>query len=304
MNVLVIGNGFDLDLGLDTRYSDFVKDSLWEELKENVKVPKDGLAEYVFQQAESENWFDLEDCLAKYVEEHKGCERPPHLDNDIHFHQQLKSHLLQYLENELGEKCDKFIKESFAYKLLTMNCFTNVFSFNYTWYDVLSESQFQKIEYVHGQWEEDAVLGIGESECLNPNYSFMVKINSPNYPRTSIANDLLIADDVVIFGHSLCERDSGYFIRLFKKCLNDTVQEKQRHITIVTKDTGSIHRIKLQFSKWDCRFDVLNSVCDFSFIATDLLRQGDKNEIMKADKLTKRLKLAEKPLFTIEKQIK
>lgn len=31
-NVLIIGNGFDLDLGLPTRYSDFAKSEYWPKL--------------------------------------------------------------------------------------------------------------------------------------------------------------------------------------------------------------------------------------------------------------------------------
>jgi hypothetical protein len=32
MKVLIIGNGFDLDLGLKTRYSDFAKSKEWNQL--------------------------------------------------------------------------------------------------------------------------------------------------------------------------------------------------------------------------------------------------------------------------------
>lgn len=33
--ILIIGNGFDIDLGLRTRYSDFAKSNIWEKLMGN-----------------------------------------------------------------------------------------------------------------------------------------------------------------------------------------------------------------------------------------------------------------------------
>lgn len=36
--ILIIGNGFDIDLGLRTRYSDFAKSNIWEKLMRNTQV--------------------------------------------------------------------------------------------------------------------------------------------------------------------------------------------------------------------------------------------------------------------------
>lgn len=33
--ILILGNGFDIDLGLKTRYSDFANSKIWEKLMEN-----------------------------------------------------------------------------------------------------------------------------------------------------------------------------------------------------------------------------------------------------------------------------
>ena len=40
--VLIIGNGFDIDLGLKSRYSDFAKSQLWIDLRSSTLV-EDGL---------------------------------------------------------------------------------------------------------------------------------------------------------------------------------------------------------------------------------------------------------------------
>lgn len=34
--LLILGNGFDIDLGMKTKYSDFAKSHYWDDLMENV----------------------------------------------------------------------------------------------------------------------------------------------------------------------------------------------------------------------------------------------------------------------------
>lgn len=69
---LIIGNGFDLDLGLHTSYRDFAKSDLWpigyQEQKESFLAQK--------LQADSyENWFDLENSLCEYAQEKRDLRR-------------------------------------------------------------------------------------------------------------------------------------------------------------------------------------------------------------------------------------
>lgn len=60
--LLIIGNGFDLDLGRNTRYSDFAKSDFWP------KNLKSQLYRYLSQKSQIEKWFDLEGELANYVQ--------------------------------------------------------------------------------------------------------------------------------------------------------------------------------------------------------------------------------------------
>ena len=64
MNVLILGNGFDLDVNYKTRYSDFAK---------NVRLcwpfddAKDGLGGYLQERAKTDTWLDLESALLDYA---------------------------------------------------------------------------------------------------------------------------------------------------------------------------------------------------------------------------------------------
>ena len=61
-NVLIIGNGFDLDLGLPTRYSDFAESNYWP--KEDVyRADRTGLLDTSVPQS-----------LASYLNEKKNIE--------------------------------------------------------------------------------------------------------------------------------------------------------------------------------------------------------------------------------------
>ena len=61
--LFVIGNGFDLDLGFSTRYSDFANYSqLWPFESET-----EGLAGYLNKKKDTEKWLDIEQCLFEYA---------------------------------------------------------------------------------------------------------------------------------------------------------------------------------------------------------------------------------------------
>lgn len=70
---IIIGNGFDLDLGLKTRYSDFMKSREFGEIYNNIREidPSLSLLEYLNKRAELENWFDMELAIHDYVLENK-----------------------------------------------------------------------------------------------------------------------------------------------------------------------------------------------------------------------------------------
>lgn len=62
--VIVLGNGFDMALGMKTSYKSFRKSRFWP-----FKNSKDGLAYFLNLKTEKNNWFDLEQLLAEYAEQ-------------------------------------------------------------------------------------------------------------------------------------------------------------------------------------------------------------------------------------------
>lgn len=65
--LLIIGNGFDIDLGLKTKYSDFAKSKYWEKLVENTYGVDQDLLNALKEAKETEAWFDIEKTMNDYV---------------------------------------------------------------------------------------------------------------------------------------------------------------------------------------------------------------------------------------------
>ena len=69
MTTLVIGNGFDLDLGMNTRYSDFAKSEYWPK---DISSSSHNLQQYLNERKDMDCWFDLKQCLLDYCKPKRG----------------------------------------------------------------------------------------------------------------------------------------------------------------------------------------------------------------------------------------
>lgn len=178
--LFVIGNGFDLNIGRNTRYSDFAKSEFWpKDLKSN-------LYEHLNQKSKIERWFDLEGELANYV---AGWSQPymsgyqgtiPEIaKKDEQDFKVIVENMIEYLS--FVEKETPPV-ESLAIKVFSMVCrdkaFKKVYSFNYTdlskLYRSLSLEHNPEFEYVHGCLaDRSAILGINDSvDTIDGNYDF------------------------------------------------------------------------------------------------------------------------------------
>lgn len=242
--LLILGNGFDLCLGRDTRYSDFVNSRFWPE---NLKSELFG---YLEKKANLERWFDLESELARYIQTIRKessayvTTRPGRAKQDRADFKEIVVALIAYLKNveRKDVNCD-----SIAAKVFRLACwdsaFSKIYSFNYTDLEKLSEklnlAGVPIVEYVHGCLANDsAILGINDTEdTLGGLYDFMRKSFNPHYSSHPVSYDLKTADEVVFFGHSLGDNDYHYFQSFFRhQCEENLAPEEKRTLTIFTKD--------------------------------------------------------------------
>lgn len=240
--LLIIGNGFDLDLGRNTRYSDFAKSEFWP------KNLNSELYKYLNQKSQIEKWFDLEGELANYVQKaakvipaYKSL-IPETAKEDAQDFGIIVESMIKYLQSVQK----KYVKpENLAAKVFSLICqdsaFCKIYSFNYTDLNRVTRQfelpEMSNIEYVHGCLSDSsAILGINdEVDTLNGAYDFMRKSFNPHYSSHPVGYDLRDADEVVFFGHSLGDNDYHYFQSFFKhQCEENLEPSEKRTITIFT----------------------------------------------------------------------
>jgi len=64
--LLIIGNGFDLDLGLKTSYSDFIESDNFKSIAHKYQ-----LLNFLSEKFHTEKWIDLENFLRLFAEQYK-----------------------------------------------------------------------------------------------------------------------------------------------------------------------------------------------------------------------------------------
>ena len=99
----------------------------------------------------------------------------------------------------------------------------------------------------------------------------MYKTFSPHYSSHEILFDLLDADEVIFFGHSLGQVDYHYFQRFFQQqCRSDMHRSDGKRITIFTYDAAS-------------RLSILKQLRNMNEKRTDLLFNQNELNIFMTD---------------------
>lgn len=289
---IIIGNGFDLDLGLPSRYSDFIESPEWKELARTLSnYPYEdylnhSLINHLKKVWEKENWFDIEEAIHQFVMEHKECSKEEIRDIKSEFNR-LKKALTNYLKrvSESFKADESKMACQFLYNLVQCPHRMSEIYFNYTYPRLfLNGRTFYKpgyctFTYVHGNLRDnDIVLGcdLQEGEKVNRDLSFMYKYNMLN-KANHVARSILEAKEIIFFGHSLNEMDFRYFKEFFK--VASKAPEPTKHLTIITYDEESERNIKDNIQNQGISVtDLYSNLLSFDFIHTSKFYKGDKNE--------------------------
>ena len=243
-NLLIIGNGFDLDLGLPTKYSDFIKSEHFQ--KYNKREYK--LFNHISRAYLNKKWIDIENELKIFALNDKGKDDLKNKTNDEF--EKLRTSLCDYLSDL---RYDHLNKDSSACILITSTInnylFNKLYTYNYTDLEkILSILDIKegfnskiKIEYVHGKADDKSIiLGFEDSAEVKDEYLFMIKSFSRHFRSHNIQYDMINADEVIFFGHSLGSTDYHYFERFFRNQSNEQIKmEESKKITIFTYDNES-----------------------------------------------------------------
>lgn len=211
MKIIIIGNGFDLNLGLKTSYNDFIESDYFISLvKKN-----NSLAKYLNYSNKLNNWVDIEKELSNYSMAMTVIQ-----DENINIKddfQIFKIALMDYLKEAQDGKINQ---KSKAFEMIKDEIETTniIYNFNYT------DSIFRVAEllgidgieskhsYVHGSVEkQDIIFGVEDRAKVDSKHIFFKKSYNKNFGKSNIGKFLKSDDDLVLFGHSLGITDSSYF---------------------------------------------------------------------------------------------
>ena len=220
-DLLIIGNGFDLDLGLQTKYSDFAKDDEYWPFDSGTT----SLGLYLNDCSKIDTWFDLEKELGEYSNPSSGIYSK---DDRMSFNLLTKA-LSAYLsfrekdvlkEGTCAKKVLHHILDLREHDVFDTSDDPFIYSFNYTDLNSIAErlglpSSF-KCQHVHGSLaDNNIVLGFGDNVISRAETEFMRKSFNEKYNPPPIISAMMRARSIIFFGLSFGEVDYAYFNEFF-----------------------------------------------------------------------------------------
>jgi hypothetical protein len=249
--IMIMGNGFDVDLGLKSRYTDFLEGEEWKrvcnivEEKFSQKFQKISLLMHMLKASkDTSRWFDVENEIHKFIKTY------PIRENEMSgsFAGLTKEEFIMLkraIYDYLARISKEYIldKSKWAYVILQTLCDcknnVNLFTFNYTNCCSLCKLPQLNCTYIHGNLEDDdIVLGCEELqyEHLPRPFSFLIKSNMITRPN-NIIEELFDASEVIFYGHSFNAFDFSYFEEFFSRITYPI--DHSLYLTIVTRDQES-----------------------------------------------------------------
>lgn len=185
----------------------------------------------------------------------------------------IEKGLAQYIEKEGEKHADKnaFIVYTLKHYL---DSHDSVYSFNYTRVGSLltddikeAERYDSMIHYMHGSVSDGHVI-IGAKDGDYGDYDFVQKSFDPQFNPPPLLREMMDADEVVIYGHSLGDCDSQYFEPFFKHLVEST-DDMDKKVIIYTYDDDAVIQIKKNLQKMTGnRLSWLYSMREFDIIKT------------------------------------
>lgn len=243
--IIILGSGFDIDLGLKNSCADYMKSHLcpivgnkyWSAFENTLRKE---VIQWFFDGQDEQTADSFNKLWQTYVK-------------NISWFFTEKSDDFFVGKNKKGRRVTK-VQNSCAYKFLKRiraNSKSNVYTFNYTNpYEYIDLPQVKEFTHLHGKHYKDTfnkplmvmsqghniIFGIDECipvEGINNSYVRpLVKKYHPQYKKTDIVADLLNAENVIFYGFSMGIIDYGYFEEFFNAiCKGNTICKKIYFVT-------------------------------------------------------------------------
>lgn len=220
ITTIIIGNGFDINLGLPTSYTNFIQSHQFEDLLSRGNQ----LAEYLKNKHDLQNWVDIENELKQYSLE----------ETDNKYQENFRMLCFQLINYINNVDYSSIKKSSVGYNLIdTVSEHSNKFvilDFNYTksieyilHKKLLSSEEINKIiTKVHGEASKNNIIfGVEDDAPIKPEHVFLRKAYPRYYKALNFTNLFSNCKKFIFFGHSLGQTDHTYFKQLIRNSCQD-----------------------------------------------------------------------------------
>tara|TARA_R110000744_G_scaffold280637_1_gene392719 strand:+ start:263 stop:1078 length:816 start_codon:yes stop_codon:yes gene_type:complete len=222
-HVFIIGNGFDLNLGLKTSYKDFIRSSFFTR-----NLGENGLSLFNhLNEVNQSNWIDIEKELAIYSTQ--GNEGQKFLNEYEKLCDELKLYIKSIDLKNVDHKAHAYhVLEKIDWRddfiILNFN-YTNSVSFILSMLDVPKQVIKDSVIHVHGSAESDEIIfGVDDGSRIDDDHSFLRKSTSSIYSGRQVRKALKNFKTLSIFGHSLGESDHMY-LSFFSDITHNFIRE-------------------------------------------------------------------------------
>ena len=303
----IVGNGFDIDMGLPSRYSDFIRSKEWNDAVSGFNIylqQKDyqnhSLIAQLQMASTNSQWFDIEQEIHRFIVSH-----PDNTERDVRDirseFEVIKKALTNYLKRiTLTFTADNSkVSTALHYRMRECPLTVTEIYFNYTYPHQYIKLPIQQaifngaqhwVTFVHGSLRDNDIVlefDLQEVEQMNSQLSFMYKYNQLK-KANHIARNILEAKEIIFFGHSINEMDFGYFKEFFKVASASPIPI--RHLTIITYDDESERNIKDNIRNQGISVsDLYSNLWTFDIIKTSKLYDNNAEEGKKWSEFLERL---------------
>lgn len=274
--VIIIGNGFDLALGLKTGYTDFLGSRFYESVQKGqnlsgeIVVPDDTnkmiwgeqnlLVQFISNHQKKENWIDLEQCIYEYCYQNPAHLNNTAIDKEIYAIRFYLDRFIAAQERaysiQESSRATYTLSYHFMHHLSQLSENWQIWNFNYTssCEDLMARCtnteltpRDERIRHIHGYTNDyfnennlRTILGTRyDRKVMNVCPSAIKSQIIPDYKnqKTLLDTHLQNAESVIFFGFAMGKNDYQYFNNLFNS-------SNLKRIGIITLNTYSDNKVR------------------------------------------------------------
>jgi Bacteriophage abortive infection AbiH len=226
--LLIVGNGFDLNIGLQTSYQNFLESAEFRSLLSGVIIESDNsLVNFINKQNSKNDWVDVENLLKKFANGYQFAIKEEVRINELYKFKREFVAVKEKLAEYLAAEQKKFKREKICQGLTILqngSLFRNtadhaphseIVTFNFTncleEYHKGQNARRYGIHHIHGSLEQGNIVFGVDDGSVPTEFAFLNKSDHACFGETNLVAKFRDSERIDFFGCSLGETDDTHF---------------------------------------------------------------------------------------------